>query len=435
MAGVGGYFIQGLASGFAQGQQIQEMNWQRREKERIKKEEDALLETLTMAGKKFSSYYTDYNVSEEERLEAIAMWSTFSYKQKELLKGAYDGVMSYNQEQVDSALITVKNYREQVDGLDFDMSTISEISGMFRGQIKSPKELKYYDAMDSIIRKNKEAQQKQPQIERFVSPEGVIAKYPDATPEHTTQGWIPKFATDKEGTPLSAKDNMVINDYKAGRINFNQLSKYMGTYIEPEKATGLEKKIQEIQTQGKVAGIPQDEINKAVKEAIIGGTGPEEKPRVTSLPQLEEYRQKILDTDKWEDSEKIINDYTQAGYDTSQLGVTKEDWTNNKVSDLDNMIAVLDDITAGTPDSRNVKGDKKFSYDIDGKVTEQTGAEWYVQVYESYNALIKILEKQGVDVSKYKKLKPLSEIKKGNTWTSWAVGSGVEAGDLIKIYY
>ena len=427
MAGVGGYFMQGLASGFAQGQQIQEMNWQRKEKERIKKEEDALLETLTMAGKKFSSYYADYNISEEERLEAITAWSALSYEAKELLKGAYDGVMNYNQEQVDSALKTVKNYRDQVDGLDFDLSSISEISGMFRGQIKSPKELKYYDAMDSIIRKNKEAQQKQPQIERFASPEGVIAKYPDATPEHTTQGWIPKFATDKEGTPLSAKDNMVINDYKAGRINFNQLSKYMGTYITPENATVLEDKIAKAKQYGAT--------NEEIKGMIIGGTGAEEKPRATSLPQLEEYRQKILDTDKWEDSEKIINDYTEAGYDTLQLGVTKEDWTNNKVSDLDNLIAVLNDITAGTPDNRNVKGDKKFSYNIDNKVEEQTGAEWYAQVYESYNALIKILEKQGVDVSKYKKLKPLSEIKKGSAWTSWAVGSGVEAGDLIKIYY
>ena len=268
MAGVGGFFLQGLSSGFAQGQQIQQMNWQRKEKERIKKEEDALLETLTMTGKKFSGYYTDYNISEEERLEAIATWSALSYEAKELLKGAYDGVMNYNQGQTNQTLETVKAYREQIDSLDFDLNTISEISGMFRGQIKSPNGLKYFDAMDSMIRK--EAQQKQPQIERFASPEGVIAKYPDATPEHTAQGWIPKFATDKEGTPLSAKDNMVINDYKAGRINFNQLSKYMGTYIEPEKATGLEKKIQEIQTQGKVAGIPQDEINKAVKEAIVG---------------------------------------------------------------------------------------------------------------------------------------------------------------------
>ena len=65
----------------------------------------------------------------------------------------------------------------------------------------------------------------------------------------------------------------------------------------------------------------------------------------------------------------------------------------------------------------------------------KTGEEWYKQVLESYNALIKILEEQGIDVSQYKLLKPLSEIKKASPWTSGFVGSGVEAGDLIKIYY
>jgi len=265
MAGTSGFFLQGLSSGFAQGQQIQEMNWQRKEKERIKKEEDALLETLTMAGKKFSSYYTDYNVSEEERLEAIATWSALSYEAKDLLKGAYDGVMNYNKETEEQSLATVKAYREQLEGLDFDLSTISEISGMFRGQIKSPNGLKYFDAMDSMIRKNKEAQQKQPQIERFTSPEGVIAKYPDATPEHTTQGWIPKFATDKEGTPLSAKDNWAIDNYKSGKLNFDQLSNYMGTRITPEKATALEDEIAKAKQYGAT--------NEEIKGMIVGGTG------------------------------------------------------------------------------------------------------------------------------------------------------------------
>ena len=72
---------------------------------------------------------------------------------------------------------------------------------------------------------------------------------------------------------------------------------------------------------------------------------------------------------------------------------------------------------------------------MNDKEITKTGEEWYKAVYESYNALLKLLEEQGVDISQYKKLKPLSEIKKANPWTSGFVGGGVVGGDLIKIYY
>ena len=157
-----------------------------------------------------------------------------------------------------------------------------------------------------------------------------------------------------------------------------------------------------------------------------------EKPRVTSLPQLEEYRDKALNADTWEDAQKIINDYTEAGYDTSQLGVTKEAWVNTKKSDLDNLISVLNEITDGTP---NVKGNKKYSFEINGKATEKTGEEWYKEIYESYIALLKLLEKEGVDTSQYKKLKPLSEIKKAGRLKGMFTGGGVIQGDLVSIYY
>jgi len=112
-----------------------------------------------------------------------------------------------------------------------------------------------------------------------------------------------------------------------------------------------------------------------------------------------------------------------------------KDWVDVKQGDLLDLQSVLNEITAGTPEGRNIKGKKKYSFEINGKVTEKTGEEWYKQIYESYTALLKLLEEQGVDTSQYKKLKPLSEIKKASPWTSGFVGSGVEAGDLIKIYY
>jgi hypothetical protein len=229
------------------------------------------------------------------------------------------------------------------------------------------------------------------------------------------------------GTPLTAKDNMIIESYKKGAISFNQFLKYMG--IEPEKATAKEQEIQYAKQYGAT--------NEEIKNMLVGkaSTTTPEDNRVTSLPQLEEYREKALNADTWEDAQKIINDYTNAGYDSTQVGINKDNWVSAKKSDLDNLIAVLNEITAGTPEGQNIKGKKEFTFNINDKDKTLTGEEWYKQIYDSYIALLKLLEEQGVDTSQYKKLKPLSEIKKANFLGGMFTGKGVEKGDLVNIFY
>jgi len=264
----------------------------------------------------------------------------------------------------------------------------------------------------------------------YTSPQEVQGAVPGAGYEYnaTAGGYVAKEPSTSKTGELSAKDNWAIDNYKEGKISFDQLSKYMGAYIEPEKATELQKKIAE----AKQYGASNDEIKKMI---VGGGAEGAEKARVTSLPQLEEYRDKALNADSWEDAEKIINDYTEAGYDVTQLGVTKEAWANNKKLDLDNLVAVLDEITAGTA---NIKSKQEFTFNLDmgngKKEVTKSGEEWYKQVYESYIALLKLLEEQGVDTSQYKKLKPLSEIKAGFIKGLTTFG-GVGKGDLVNIYY
>jgi len=211
--------------------------------------------------------------------------------------------------------------------------------------------------------------------------------------------------TPKEPTALSAKDNWAIENYKTGKISFDQLSKYMGAYIEPEKATELQKKIAEAKQYGAT--------NEEIKKMIVGGTagGGIEKPRVTSLPQLEEYRDKALNADSWEDAEKIINDYTEAGYDATQLGVTKETWANNQKQYINNLLTVIKNIT---DEKGNLKKKKLTQEEVGLEFKgEQSASEIYKIIYASYIEYLEKLKNMGIDVNEFPTLKTIKEMNKG----------------------
>ncbi len=72
-------------------------------------------------------------------------------------------------------------------------------------------------------------------------------------------------ATPKEPTALSAKDNWAIENYKTGKINFDQLSKYMGTYITPEGSSGKSAKEKEVELAKQYGA-----TNEEIKNVLIG---------------------------------------------------------------------------------------------------------------------------------------------------------------------
>jgi len=106
--------------------------------------------------------------------------------------------------------------------------------------------------------------------------------------------------TPKEPTALSAKDNWAIENYKTGKISFDQLSKYMGAYIEPEKATELQKKIGEAKQYGAT--------NEEIKNMLLGTAGGGiEGETVTTLKNWE----KMFDI-KDEEGPKTEEEYNRA---------------------------------------------------------------------------------------------------------------------------
>lgn len=413
-----GYFLQGLGQGLQtglnMGQQLQEMRWQKKQRKELEVKQAKMIEVSNIWNAKIKEAGADNIYSDEEIAQLSTIVLSGGYEFMEHYKGALDAIKSMNKSKYDQEKEWMDLFASGVEGLP--SGDIQAMYEYIKPRITSEKGLNILEAYNNILQKRAKVAQDQPQPEVFTSPEAVLAKYPDSgyTYSANAGGYVPTFQKPtKEEAPPTELDIMGETQkkldaaYATGNANyFNQMAKSLNV---PTTFETYKQKYEK------------------------PGTGGVEKSRTTSLPQLEKYRDKALNADSWEDAEKIINDYTEAGYDATQLGVTKEAWADVKKSDLDNLVAVLNEITAGTPEGRNIKGKKKFAFEMDGESTEKTGEEWYKSVYESYIALLKLLEEQGIDTSQYKKLKPLSEIKKIKF--GGFVGGGVETGDLTFIYY
>jgi len=285
-----------------------------------------------------------------------------------------------------------------------------------RSMVKGEKALQMYDAYETITQKRLEAMEKAPTPEVFRSVEELREKYPNAgyTYSASAGGYVPTY---QKPETVKASDYTTV-------VNYLSKFKYARPEVFEKIKTGLQKQFPHLD----LSAITQESLREPQKEE-------EPETRATSLTTLEKYREKILNADSWEEAQNYINDYVQAGYDATQLNITQEDWINTKKADLDNLMAVLNEITAGTPEGRNIKGAKEFTFEVDGKAVTKTGEEWYKDIYESYTALLDLLEKMGIDTSQYKRLKPPSEVQKAGTLKGWFTGGGVTAGDLIDIYY
>ena len=133
--------------------------------------------------------------------------------------------------------------------------------------------------------------------------------------------------------------------------------------------------------------------------------------RATSLSEQEKYRQNALDANTWEDAEKIIDRYTGAGYDPTEMP-DKQEWIDAKLDQLDIHVEMLKEIT---DEEGKLMGSKKFPFTSGVKDEKeiQTGEAWYKDIYEAYVFYLEELTKMGVDVSKYRKIKSPAELKKG----------------------
>jgi hypothetical protein len=176
-----------------------------------------------------------------------------------------------------------------------------------------------------------------------------------------------------------------------------------------------------------------------VVKAFGGGViGPEPPPTPKVTPPVptttENIREDILQADTFKDAQRIHKNYV-AKYGEETLGIAdlEKEWTNMQTSYLDNINRALQSIV-------NEKGWLKTGTTTEAEVGiefkgEQKVGEVYEMLREQYMKYRDMLEKMGVDVSQYPKLKPLGEIEK----VGWLEGAktfgGVGRGQYKSIYY
>jgi len=246
-----------------------------------------------------------------------------------------------------------------------------------------------------------------------------------ALPEEYRKGYMEQQGVIEPGLqPTTTPKAPGISDYK-GAVdylkNFSKITTPPDTFNKVK--AGLQNKFPDID----LSDITQESLREP--EKAVGA----EKPRVTSLPQLEEYRDKALKADSWEDAQNIINDYTEAGYDTSQLKINKEVWINHKKEYLNN---ILNLIKSTINEKGWLKSGEITPQEVGGIIDKNKPApEAYEEFRKEYMKYRDILEKAGVDVSQFPKLKPLSEIEKVGFIEGIKTFGGVGKGQYKSIYY
>ena len=239
----------------------------------------------------------------------------------------------------------------------------------------------------------------------------------------------------EQPTASDAKLNFAISSYNAGKISFDELSKYMGTYIAPEKISAKREEIE----LAKQYGATDEEI----KKKLLGiTTDVEGTPAPTST---ENVRSDILQAPTLNDARRIYKNYDDK-YDVTALGIPDVDkfWSDERVKRLGSLKQSIESLLVDRGDKgRWLKPGTVTSAEIGMEIEddEQEASIVYRDLRIEYMRFRDMLEKMGVDVTEFPKLKPLSEIEKVGGWEGAlgigvkGVGWGIKKGDYKSIYF
>lgn len=426
MADYSGYFLQGLAGGIQTGMnmgtQLQEMRWQKKQRKALEEKQAKMLEVTDIWNAQIIEFAPG-GFSDDEITKLTTTFLSGGYEFTEHYQGAMNAIKSMNERAYKQELEWMDLFIEGVKGLP--PGDIESAYEFVKPYIKSEKGLNQLEAYNNFLKKRSEIT---PTLEVFPSAEALKEKYPKAGVKYTDEGYVPTFAepTVKAPTAADRKLDWAIDSYNEGKISFNELSKYMGTYIAPEEMSAKEKEIELAKQYGAT--------NEEIKNKLLGiSVGPEPTPAPTST---ENVRGAIFDADTLEDAQRIYKNYADK-YDETALGITdlKGEWTDNQISYLSNIFDTIN---------------KSIKYLIDekghlrkGTVTqEEIGVEFkgeqpieeiYKLLKEEYTKYRDMLEKLGVDVNQYPKLKSLEEIEKVGFWEGFW-GFGKQRGQYKSIY-
>lgn len=429
MAGYLGYAlkagVEGFKSGFNMAQQKSEMEWQKKKKKELEEKELKIKEGAALYSSLVSQVFADNVASEDEMMKLNTAYLAAGYEVQAVIKDTHNAIQTMDKNKYEQDIAWLELFGDMIEGLD--PKDTQGTFDMIKGNVKTEKGLNLFEAQVSLQTKKYEVAQKEKPWEKaavlpsemrvpFLEQEGV--EIPEPTP------------TVKEPTFSEKRFNWKIEQYNQGRITLNQLLESEGIDMLPEKATGLEKQIQDIKTEGERAGIDPTEINKAIRDKILGKEAGALTPTPTSTENI---RKAIRDSDTVEDARRIYKNYADK-YDETALGIDDLDkyWAEGQIIYLNNIKTAIGNIVnekgwlkKGTLTSAEVGLDFKG---------EQSVEEIYKMLKEEYTKYRDMLEKMGIDVSQFPKLKPLEEIEKvGFGEGFW--GFGKQRGQYKSIYY
>jgi hypothetical protein len=256
-------FSQSFTAGWNIGSDIVASRLAKQEKERAKKlleEYKAKVEEYQLSGNE---------ISYSEKLVLGTMVSELGKTYADVFSQIDTAQSNYDKQKLiedaqnlrnknDNLTTLIKEMKDNPYLSGADLSALDEITGMPLSKVftrESIDDIKANgaktEAMDQKlgILKDLPTEYKAP----YAKEQGLIN--PELQPTPTTS----------KSSELSAKDNWAIEQYKIGKISFDQLSKYMGTYIapeNPEKATALENDIKAMKEYGA--------SNEEIKNHLIG---------------------------------------------------------------------------------------------------------------------------------------------------------------------
>jgi len=429
MAGPGysGYFMKGLASGLTSGvnlgTQLTQLKWQKQKQKELNDLNTKMNDAWSTIGQEIVTLANDGQLSDDDKLKIYTMTMAAPREMQSVMQNIRSSLSQFDTKGLENQMEYVKTFYEYAQGLD--PKDINSLYETVRNYITDPHALTLFEVADKKLRHEYEATKAEPTTEVFPSLETARAKYPEAKIEFNTQagGYVVGAGEVKPTAPaeLSAKDNWAIENYKAGKINFNELSKYMGTYIAPEEMSTKEKEIELMKQYGAT--------NEEIKNKLLG-IGIEE-PTPPTAPAIENVREDIKDADTVEDARRIEKNHIAKYGDTLGISDVDKFWAEGQTIYLDKIKTAIGNIVdekgwlkKGTITSAEV------GLDFEG---DQPVEEIYKKLYAEYIKYREMLEKMGVDLTEFPELKPLEEIEKvGLGEGFW--GFGKQRGQYKSIY-
>jgi len=427
MADYSGYFLQGLAggiqSGINMGTQLQEMRWQKKQRKELEEKQAKMMEVSNLWNAKIKEAGADNIYSDEEIAQISTIYLSGGYEFMEHYQGAMNAIKSMNKAKYDQEKEWMDLFVSGVEGLP--PGDIQAMYEYVQPYVTSEKGKNALEAYNNILQKRGKIAQAQPTAEVFTTAEAVQEAYPGQGYKYdtTAKGYIPTYQKPEELSATDKKYNWAIDNYKAGNISFEQLSKFMGTDIsDPEKRNTIQQRLDEMDKLGATT--------KEKKNYLLGKsatTPPEEEP--VKRTDIEYWRNRENTVKSEEDWDRYLFDLKQSKSPYKTKDATWEDRLLRDVKDLESGIKnqLLD--KEGKMKLLNEDGTPKEIY-FGGK--KMTVEEAYTTLQKLYEEKVReLMEKYPdvADISTLVKFLSLEEVGKVTGWDWISRAKGYKPGE------